>query len=752
VSAIRFFSSAIPVTAALCFLHAPAARPAQAAPQDPAEKLPEKIQEKKQEKPAAKSSPKIPAEIELLETRIRFETDGSSRKEVHARVKINDELGARQFARLNFDFNRAFEQIEIPLVRITHPSGGVVDVLPGAITDNPNPAVVNAPAYQDIRVKSVRILGLEPGDSLEYRVLTTVSQHPLAPDFWLDRTFDRSGVVAKETFQVILPASALAKTPIILVKNETVKKQLEWRLYPEPGCGLCGRPRLVPPMDPSLLEPSNRKQKTAMPHNRSRPSSPATPDEPLPPLEPGKIQLLLKPTVSHVLMEESGESGNDQISYTWRLNEDDAELVRRKETAALDDIPDIEIAKNSQWPSLSYQLFKALSLPAELPDQVVKLSEQLTASADKPIAKVERIYDFVSQKIKTVDLPLGATGFRPRPLPEIISSGYATQEDKFFLFQALARAANLDAQAALVGPSRKITSLVATPTAFTHLLVGNSVCNCWLDPALEVAPFGALPASYHGASALILGLDNGPLTDAPLSSMIVPILSALPFASAQKVSVYATLDADGGLTAKARYSMRGDNELLLRVAFHQSAEEKRSEVAQLLALSDGFRGRISNVTTSDPYETHHPFTVEYEITQPKFIDWAKKPLRIPALLPLLGLPDPPAKPAAGESPSPIELGTPLDVEINATLRLPAGTTAQIPTGTSVARDFATYTSQYSTKDATVTASRHLNFILKEIPADHAGDYNAFLRAVQNDESQVFTLARADTTPPAAKKP
>jgi hypothetical protein len=78
--------------------------------------------------------------------------------------------------------------------------------------------------------------------------------------------------------------------------------------------------------------------------------------------------------------------------------------------------------------------------------------------------------------------------------------------------------------------------------------------------------------------------------------------------------------------------------------------------------------------------------------------------------------------------------------------------AQIPTGTSVARDFATYTSQYSTKDATVTASRHLNFILKEIPADHAGDYNAFLRAVQNDESQVFTLARADTTPPAAKKP
>ena len=156
---------------------------------------------------ALEKTAKIPAEIELLDTRVRFESDGSSRKEIHARVKINDELGARQFARLNFDFNRAFEQIEIPLVRITHPSGGTSDVLPSAITDTPNPAVANAPAYQDVRVKSVRILGLAPGDTLEYRVITAVSHHPLAPDFWLDHSFDRTGVVLQEIFELDLPAS-----------------------------------------------------------------------------------------------------------------------------------------------------------------------------------------------------------------------------------------------------------------------------------------------------------------------------------------------------------------------------------------------------------------------------------------------------------------------------------------------------------------------------------------------------------------
>ncbi|MGB6499574.1 MAG: hypothetical protein WBF09_21475, partial [Candidatus Acidiferrum sp.] len=101
--------------------------------------------------------------------------------------------------------------------------------------------------------------------------------------------------------------------------------------------------------------------------------------------------------------------------------------------------------------------------------------------------------------------------------------------------------------------------------------------------------------------------------------------------------------------------------------------------------------------------------------------------------------------------APIDLGTPLDVEVSAAVHLPEGTGAEVPAGTSVERDFATYTSQYSVKDGTITASRHLNFILKEIPADRAADYNAFLQAVQNDESQFFTLERAEPAAAAPKK-
>ncbi len=155
-----------------------------------------------------------PAQIELLETRVRFETNGDSRKEVHALVKIHSELGVRQFAQLNFDFNRSFESVGIPLVRITHANGGTADILPSAISDRPNPTVANAPAYQDVRAKSVRILGLQPGDTLEYRVIRTVSRHPLAPDFWLDHAFDRTGVVSQEIFELESPSLSNLKIQI----------------------------------------------------------------------------------------------------------------------------------------------------------------------------------------------------------------------------------------------------------------------------------------------------------------------------------------------------------------------------------------------------------------------------------------------------------------------------------------------------------------------------------------------------------
>jgi hypothetical protein len=772
VKAIRFFLSAISISAAIFLLGASAARPQQAQDpsQKPAEKALGKTQEKTQEKATQKPSPKLPAEIELLETRIRFETDGSSRKEVHARVKINDELGVRQFGRLNFDFNRSFEQIEIPLVRITHPSGGTADVLASAIIDAPNPAVANAPAYQDVRVKSVRILGLEPGDTLEYRVITTTSNPPLKLAEWPSHTFDHSGVVAHEIFELDLPPS-FAPADMYVVKNEQMRQILQSRQsFPKQGWMTSEPIGEIPPEElkklpiqlesrkktprsgraPSTANPADSPQ--AAPAESTEPvrlQPPGTTDE-LPVDDPKRIQLYVTRSAPTVSIQKIGDGQDARILCRWDRTAPAKEPERAPDTDIAQDMPDIELGHTFSWWGLSHQLYYAMLRPKELPAEVTEQADKLTHDAKTPQEKAQRIFDFVSQKITTVDLPLGATGFRPRPVAEVLSSGYANPEDKFVLLESLGSAAKIGFNGLFIGPSKKIGPIVGSPSAFTHLVIEDGYPGGWGDPSLEVAPLGLLPPAYLGSMALVMG-EWSEIHDVP-SEVWSVIPKSLPFPSSQKVNLSASLDAEGKLTTKAKYVIRGNNELLLRVAFHKTPKENWKNVAQLLAMSDGFRGQITNVTTSDPYATHEPFTVEYEITQPKFVDWSKKLLRIPALMPVLGLPDPPAKPPVAGAAPPIDLGTPIDVELNATLHLPAGTTAHIPAGTSVQRDFATYTSQYSAKDATLTGSRHLNFILKEIPADRAADYNAFLHAVQSDESQVFTLERADTTPAATQKP
>ena len=70
---------------------------------------------------------------------------------------------------------------------------------------------------------------------------------------------------------------------------------------------------------------------------------------------------------------------------------------------------------------------------------------------------------------------------------------------------------------------------------------------------------------------------------------------------------------------------------------------------------------------------------------------------------------------------------------------------QTPPATSVERDYARYTSKYDGHLNTVTASRHVHFVLRVIPGERAADYNAFTRAVKNDEGQAILLFPAEQT-------
>jgi len=598
------------------------------------------------------SKPELPFQIQLLETHIRFEANGDSRKNVHTIVKINNVLGAHEFARLTFDYNRAFQEVEIPLVRISHANGGTSELLPSAVTDAPNPAVEKFPAYQDVRVKSVRILGLAEGDTIEYRVITTTTKHPLAPDFWLEHTFDRSGQVLEELYELDLP------TP-----------HLRMSVNPE--------------------APANKSENT-------------------------------------------GEGESARALYRWDIVSDSFKNAQAQASAK----SDIVLTTFPSWAALSTRMSRVdVGVTTRLWYDIME-----AAGAPKEPVPPDVIYKLISQKVATIDLPVDLCGYLRREPEEILKSGYGSPVEKARLLM-YAMLQNKDVSPGyfvMYGGGSSLEDEFPRPTLLTGTLgvIRQDTRRVFLAIDIGEAPFGMIPANVRGHQALMIGNFVDDLTD-----RFLEIPRELPFPAKQRVTVEAAITAGGELRARVKYALRGDNELLLRVAFHQTAKEKWKDVAGLLAIADGFRGQVMNVNISDPMATKDPFTVEYEITQAKFVDWAKKPVRIPALLPQIGLPDPPAKTAAGEAAHTIELGTPLDVDTQMTLKLPAGTVAQLPAGTSVERDYAKFSSKYSAAANTVTASRRVNFLLREISGDRAMDYSTFLRAVQSDQAQLVTLVR-----------
>ena len=500
-------------------------------------------------------------------------------------------------------------------------------------------------------------MDMDTKDVLEYRVITTSTRPPLAPDFWFEHTFDRSGVVSHEIFQIDAPA-----------------------------------PRLRISINPDT---------------------------------PARIK-------------SSSEADSARVTYTWDLQSE-----KLKTEPAPESKPDVALTTFSSWSRLSSQIAKTEN--SGFSTMIYQKADAMGGS-DFKRGSPESLYRLVSQKIATIDVPSQISLSVRRGAEQVLESGYGTSEEKARLLSILMTQMAPQPKLVMYGREGSLDTELPRPNllAGTLLVAKLETKTYFLDPGLEVAPFGAIPAKLRGVKSLDIGENSSDTNDC-----FTRLPLELPFPSFQHVDVQASLSSEGKLNANVTYKMRGDNELLLRVAFHQTPKENWKNVAQLLALSDGFRGQISNVTATDPYDTSTPFTVVFEIAQPKFVDWSKKTVRIPALLPVLGLPDPASKVSSGSPGAPIELGTPLDVKVSTVVHLSDGTVAHTPTGTSLDRDFATYTSQYSAKDATITASRHLNFILKEIPADRAAEYNSFLQTVQNDESQFFTL---ESPEPSAAKP
>src|SRR6266567_8225935 len=73
--------------------------------------------------------------IEKWRTRYSFENDGTGKREIYARIKVQNEAGVQQWGQVVMGYSSANERVEIPYVRVLKGDGATVVAGPDAAQD-----------------------------------------------------------------------------------------------------------------------------------------------------------------------------------------------------------------------------------------------------------------------------------------------------------------------------------------------------------------------------------------------------------------------------------------------------------------------------------------------------------------------------------------------------------------------------------------------------------------------------------------
>src|SRR5260370_8943437 len=249
----------------------------------------------------------------------------------------------------------------------------------------------------------------------------------------------------------------------------------------------------------------------------------------------------------------------------------------------------------------------------------------------------------------------------------------------------------------------------------------------FLDTTPEVAPFGMLIASLRDRQALVI----------PASALarLVTTPADPPFGSVQHFKMDSLLDAKGTLDGKMRLELRGDSELVFRLTYRSTPQNRWQELTQNIIARMGFGGTVSDVSVSQPEDTAQPFSVSCSYHRTDFSDWKNHRITLPS---------PPALIASLTeeqklSKDPLPLGELSEVTHEATIKLPPDFSAVVPPNVSRKTEFAEYTANYSFKESILHGIINLNTLLREVPAEKRHKFTSLSTTISDTESRYILI-------------
>jgi tetratricopeptide (TPR) repeat protein len=391
-------------------------------------------------------------------------------------------------------------------------------------------------------------------------------------------------------------------------------------------------------------------------------------------------------------------------------------------------LPDLEVSSFSSWAEIG-TWYGGLQISKVAPTPEIRAkAEELTKGKTSDNEKLHALYDFVSTRFRYIGVDLGAGRYTPHTASDILINRYGDCKDKHTLFAALLQAAGITAYPVLISSKFRIGDSFPSPSAFDHVITaiprGDSFL--FLDTTPEVAPFGLLMQNIRDRQALVIP------SSSPARLVTTP--ADPPFPSYERAHMESSLDTNGTLDAKIRFEERGDGELVLRLAYRATPQNRWQELTQKIVSNMGFGGTVSDVSVDQPEDTSNPFWMSFSYHRTDYPDW--KDHRVTLLSPPLFLPTLSEEEKLSKDPLP--LGPLQDVTYDSTMKFPENFAPLLPGKVDEKTEFAEYSAHYDVEKNSLHGTLHFKTLLHEIPGFERSRFNS-LSTTMDENARRYIL-------------
>jgi len=448
---------------------------------------------------------------------------------------------------------------------------------------------------------------------------------------------------------------------------------------------------------------------------------------------------------SQAVQPVTHEDGDRRI-FTWKTSHLESvsktaeKQDQRYETArGLLPPPDVLVSSFRNWEEVGRWYNGLQTDPVKPSPEIKAKAAELTKGLTDSDDKLKALYDYVSLHYRYIGIAFGIGRYQPHLAADILDNQYGDCKDKHTLLASLLSAAGIQAYPALINASRSVDQDVPSPGQFDHVItvVPKGSDLTWMDTTAEVAPLGLLMPSLRDKPALVIK---------PEGSEFRTTLRNGPVQNLGTFRLSGKLSGEGVLESDAQYELRGDEEVMVRLAFRRVPQAQWKDLVQSISYRTGFAGTVGDIEAGAPEKTDTAFKFTYHYSRKDYADWSNH--RILACMPAIGIP-----PVTEEDISrqkPLWLGYPAEWAYESRIELPKAFTAQLPQPVKLKEDYAEYEDTTTMEGDVMVTKRRMRVKNREVTPSQLKSYQAFQKAISDDENTYIPLSTAgdltSTTP------